>query len=336
MMKKKKAILAPREVPWLKVIGLVVFLYLLVAMLNCPILVMDDLTMTNFKDRNTPINELLDFKVINKPKIKGYLFVEVVKGLMRQELDFGWLPNDTLFSPAYLLDNRPNFQLGKRRVLRETVRVLRDNISSLRTTGVIDEDVDEAMECLANSPTSWIWPPAEFKYSGFIKSLSKYQTRLSDENDSTQFYTRSDNLIDLMCAYAKILGSINTKLLQTGEVIDMESSGDKFARSKKSKMYKHVIPWYLRDDDFYRANGIVYTIYHVMVGAKVEFYDVLVDKNCLEMYDEILRKLSLANFSPTLTMFWSRGSLNDGYTLAGFSGNAKEKIQSLIKMLDKG
>ena len=73
-------------------------------------------------------------------EVKGAYFVRTNLALIDQMAD-NWLPND-LFWPTVLLDNMPNFQIGQLEVVRYNVRVLRDNLSRMRTTDKLDVDAE--------------------------------------------------------------------------------------------------------------------------------------------------------------------------------------------------
>lgn len=65
-------------------------------------------------------------------KGKGTYFIKANQALIKKMYE-KWLPND-LFWPTVLLDNIPSFQIGELEVVRYNVRVLRDNLSRMRTT----------------------------------------------------------------------------------------------------------------------------------------------------------------------------------------------------------
>ena len=67
--------------------------------------------------------------------IKGVYFTKTNQALIKQ-MHENWIPND-IFWPTVLLDNMPNFQIGILEVVRYNVRVLRDNLSRMRTTDAV-------------------------------------------------------------------------------------------------------------------------------------------------------------------------------------------------------
>jgi len=189
---------------------------------------------------------------------------------MCQELDWGWLPND-MFWPTMFLDNRPNFQLGVLDVVRRNALCAREYLSRQRATDAIDKLLDRAFTLFSNGPKVWIWPVPEWKYAKGIEKLKIYSQNL--ENKSSTFFPRADNLIPLANYYLSIMGDANTQLMQA-----MSDGEDK-------------TPWLKVDDNFYYVKGVAWALYHSMRAVKVDFADVLRDKNCEVLVDRILADL---------------------------------------------
>ena len=310
-------------------------------LLSSPIPVLPDLTSKNFNNRLVPTAELTNMKLTAVDEnIRGTLFVQMIIDVLQQELDHGWIPNDIFPSPTVLLDNRPNFQLGAWYVLRETVRILRDNLSRMRTTDSLDQDVDKAFVLLSNDPAKWILPASETKYKKAIESLESYKMRL--KKGHAKFFPRSDNLIQLFNVWTSIMGGVNNRLLNTAQEdsVDMDSSADKTVDpTMAQKMISVDDPWYKMDDNFYYVNGIDYALYHLMLAVRRDFDLVIKDKNASPLVDEVLRKLSLSNFSPWITFFADRDSfyrVNHSLNMSAYFNDARQKLNSVTTMLDLG
>jgi len=99
-----------------------------------------------------------------------------------------WLPND-LFWPTVLLDNMPNFQLGVLEVVRYNVRVMRDNLSRMRTTDRLDPNAEAAFTNLSNDPFKWWFPSAESKWKSALTQLETYNQNLA--SGKAHFYSRA-------------------------------------------------------------------------------------------------------------------------------------------------
>ncbi|PIQ74241.1 MAG: hypothetical protein COY11_02870 [Candidatus Portnoybacteria bacterium CG_4_10_14_0_2_um_filter_44_20] len=207
---------------------------------------------------------------VTQGNVRGQAFTWVSEELMCQELDWGWLPND-MFWPTMFLDNRPNFQLGVLDVVRRNALCAREYLSRQRATDAIDKLLDRAFTLFSNGPEVWIWPVPEWKYAKGIEKLKIYSQNL--ENKSSTFFPRADNLIPLANYYLSIMGDANTQLMQA-----MSDGEDK-------------TPWLKVDDNFYYVKGVAWALYHSMRAVKVDFADVLRDKNCEVLVDRILADL---------------------------------------------
>ncbi len=277
------------------------------------------------------------FKVEEKePAERGAVFVTVLMRLMEQELnsDGGWLPNDIIVSPGWWIDNRPNFQLGVLETVRYSSRVLKENLSRSRTTDKIDEDASRAFEYFSNDAYKWWLPSAEGKFEKGIEALKSFETRLSltDSAKTAQFYPRSDNLIQLLTDYASLLGGINTRLMNAG-------GGDVFSlQQRSSSKANKELSWFKVDDEFYYGLGVGYGINHMMKAVSIDFSEVIEDKNAEVIINEIIYSLDQSFFNPLIVHNGSKGGLfaNHPNNLRVFLDNARQKMNSLISILDKG
>ncbi|MBW1787144.1 MAG: DUF2333 family protein [Deltaproteobacteria bacterium] len=100
-------------------------------------------------------------------QVKGAAFIRANQLLIEQFSD-NWMPND-MFWPTALLDNMPNFQIGQLEVVRYNARVLRDNLSRMRTTDKLDASAEAAFTALSNDPFKWWFPSAESKWKLALK-----------------------------------------------------------------------------------------------------------------------------------------------------------------------
>lgn len=267
--------------------------------------------------------------------IRGAYFIKMNQGLIRQMYE-NWLPND-LFWPTALLDNMPNFQLGELEVVRYNVRVLRDNLSRMRTTDKLDSQAESAFTSLSNDPYKYWFPSAESKWKKSYQNLDAFYQNLT--RGQANFYPRADNLIELLNQYASLMGGANTRLiLAPGDIsrtLDMEEP-EKNPQGKE--MVEVDIPWYRVDNNFYYAQGIAYALYHSFKAIKVDFDRVLTDKNSMKLVDQILDDLKRCDFEPLIVFNGDPDSMfaNHSLNLSGVFNDARQKINSLIAALDQG
>ncbi len=265
----------------------------------------------------------------------GIAFVNTTISLMGNELNSigGWLPNDTPLSPTWLLDNKQNFQLGVLEVVRYNTRVLRDGLSRQRSTDSIDADCDKAFTSFSNDPLKWIFPSAEGKYQEGIDRLENYGLHL--ESGSAYFYPRSDNLIQLLEQYASLLGGVNTRLLNASRT--RPASPDNASETSGVPRFTRV-PWLKIDDNFYFARGVGYGLYHMFKAVRIDFAQVLKDKNADIIIAEIIASLEETAFDPLVVTNGGKSGIFASHSsnLRVFLDDARQKINSLVNILAQG
>jgi len=269
-------------------------------------------------------------------QVKGAYFIQVNQVLIEQMAE-NWLPND-LFWPTVLLDNMPNFQIGQLEVVRYNVRVLRDNLSRMRTTDKLDDDAEAAFTSLSNDPFKWWFPSAESKWKLASEKLNSfYQNLLSGKS---HFYPRADNLVELLSQYVSLMGGVNTRLINAprdlNETLSME--GEKKESSGSRELVDIDIPWHQIDNNFYYAQGVAYALHESFKAIRIDFMDVLVDKNSLNLMDKILENINRSNFEPFIVFNGKPQSIfaNHSLNLSGVFNDARQKVSSLIVALKEG
>ena len=268
--------------------------------------------------------------------IKGAAFIKTNQALIEQ-MQQNWLPND-LFWPTVLLDNMPNFQIGKLEVVRYNIRVLRDNLSRMRTTDKLDPAAEKAFTSLSNDPYKWWFPSAESKWKEANRGLETFYKNLL--SGTSHFYPRADNLVELLQQYASLMGGANTRLINAPHDIDASLAVEEQGKdsSESPTMVDINIPWYHIDNNFYYAQGIAYALYESFKAIRVDFIDVLTDKNSLKLVDKILEKLERCYFEPLIVFNGDPGSIfaNHSLNLSGVFNDARQKTNSLIVSLTQG
>jgi hypothetical protein len=269
-------------------------------------------------------------------KVKGAAFIKVNQIITKQLYD-NWLPND-LFWPTVLLDNMPNFQIGELEVIRYNTRVLRDNLSRMRTTDKLDPLAEAAFTALSNDPYKWWFPSAESKWKLAYKSLETFHQNLTAK--TSNFYPRADNLVELLNQYASLMGGVNTRLINAPG--DMKSTlaveDEPKGTAKGQKMVDINIPWSHIDDNFYYAQGVAYALYESFIAIRIDFMDVLKDKNSVKLVDKILENLKRCYFEPLIVFNGKPESIfaNHSLNLSGVFNDARQKVNSLIVALKQG
>jgi hypothetical protein len=269
-------------------------------------------------------------------RIKGAYFVRTNQALIRQMYE-NWLPND-YFWPTALLDNMPNFQIGELEVVRYNVRVLRDNLTRMRTTDKLDPHAEAAFTALSNDPYKWWFPSAESRWRQSYASLETFYQNLVA--GKTGFYPRADNLVELLNQYVSLMGGVNTRLINAPrdvkESVSME--GEKKADSGPPATVEIDIPWYKVDDNFYYAQGVAHALYESFRAIEVDFADVIRDKNSIPLVKKILELLKRCDFEPLIVFNGDPDSVfaNHSLNLSGVFNDARQKMNSLNVALTQG
>ena len=251
-----------------------------------------------------------------------------------------WLPNDKLW-PSVLLDNPQNFQLGELEAMRYGVQVLRNNLTRLRTTDLIDPDVDEAYTRFSNPPTDWMFPSAEARYKAGADALRRYRVKLAA--GQAHFYPRADNLMETLSQFNSLLGGANTRLYNcVGNFttrISEETAGEGRITGTDGEP-KHLmqaeVPWSKIDDQFYFAQGVAFGYHEIMVSVLQDFAGVLLERNATSLAQSIVRDfLDYSQFEPLYVANGSFGSMwaNHPYQLLGLLSQSRERARSLNSML---
>jgi len=269
-------------------------------------------------------------------KVKGAAFIKANKMLIKQISD-NWLPND-LFWPTVLLDNMPNFQIGELEVVRYNIRVLRDNLSRMRTTDKLDPFAEGAFTALSNDPYKWWFPSAESKWEKAYDDLGEFYQGLI--NGTSHFYPRADNLVELLNQYVSLMGGVNTRLINAPKrreaVLTMEE--DIKNGVKGSQLFQLNIPWHKIDDNFYYGQGAAFALYESFKAIRIDFIEVLKDKNSVKLADKIIEDLGRCHFEPLIVFNGAPNSIfaNHSLNLSGMFNDARQKIYSLIVSLKQG
>ncbi len=272
-------------------------------------------------------------------KTPGVAYVDALLHLYDEGMR-PWLPNDRTY-PTVLLDNPQNFQLGLLEAMRYGVVVLRNNLTRLRTTDLIDPDVDAAYTRFSNPPKDWFFPSAEARYKAGAEALRRYRTRLA--NGQAHFYPRADNLMEMISQFNSLLGGANTRLYncvgnfttRTSE----EMGGDTaqpVATTPGSHLMQAEVPWSEIDDQFYYAQGVAFGYHEIMVAVLQDFAPVLAERNAAALAQSIVRDfLDYSQFEPLYVANGSFGSMwaNHPYQLLGLLSQSRERARSLNSML---
>ncbi len=201
--------------------------------------------------------------------IPGVTFVDTLINLMDYELHhraLGWRPNDIII--GRFTSNINNYQLGVLEAVRFTALRLKDSLTRLGEADSYDPDLEQAVNLLMNSATSWWFPSAEGSYGKAIDHLKKFKTKL--EKGQRNFYYRRDTLASLLATYKDLGGNVNRTLVApTG--------------------------WLQACDYFYYAKGQAHVYFELLKVCRVGFKNQLATMHGTAILDDALHELSIAD-----------------------------------------
>jgi len=200
--------------------------------------------------------------------IPGVTFVDTLINLMNYELHgraLGWRPNDIII--GRFTDNINNYQLGVLEAVRFTTLRLKDSLTRLGEADTYDPDLEQAVNLLMNSATSWWFPSAESSYGQAIEHLKKFRTKL--EKGQRNFYYRRDTLVSLLSTYRDQTGNVNRTLVMP-------------------------VGWFQADGRFYYAKGVAHVYFELLKVCRVGFKNQLATMHATDIMDEVLNELLIA------------------------------------------
>jgi len=262
----------------------------------------------------------------------------------------GYLSNDvmppaSLFGTYQMLDNMPNWEFGAIVMVRDTARVLRNDFSRSQSQSLEDPDLAEAEPRFNFDNNSWLFPPTEREYRKGISHLKRYLARLSDpKQQKTQFYTRADNLNELLAVVGKRLGGLTQRLNASVEElrVNTDLAGDTAARqsTQSSGLIVARTPWMQVDDVFYESRGYVWALLEVLRAVEVDFHGVLQKKNAVASLRQVIRLLEQTQIEPSSPMVLNGAPMgwlaNYSKTMVSYMSPANAAIIDLRNLLAQG
>lgn len=278
--------------------------------------------------------------------VTGYTTVETLKQVANTLLDKpgGYLSNDIL-PPGLWLDNMPSWEYGVLVQVRDMSRALRKDFARSQSQSTEDPDLAKAEPRFHFDHKSWALPASETEFREAIKSLDRFQVRLSDPSQThAQFFTRADNLNNWLGDVGTRLGSLSQRLsASVGRVrLNTDLSTEQADDSNPARVREERVktPWLQIDNVFYEARGQAWALSHLLRAIEVDFADVLAKKNATVSVRQIIRELEA-----TQETLWSPMVLNgDGFgvlanhslVMANYISRANAAIIDLRSLLSQG
>lgn len=268
--------------------------------------------------------------------------LEVVDGMLHKR--GGYLSNDIL-PPWVFLDNVPNWEFGVLTQVRDLARTMRNDFSRSQTQSTEDTDLARADPLFHYDSDRWWLPATEGKYKEGQEFLESYLVRLADPNQpDAQFYARADNLSEWLGLVQKRLGSLSQRLSASvgQQRLNTDLAGDSAARQSTATAHDMEIKtaWLEIDDVFYESRGSTWALIHFLRAMEVDFQDVLLKKNALISFRQIIRELESTQeslHSPIVLNGSKYGIFaNHSLVMANYISRANAAIIDLRFLLQQG
>lgn len=256
----------------------------------------------------------------------------------------GYLANDAI-PPSVLLDNIPAWEFGALEMVRDMALVMRQEFSRSQSQSAENKNLKVAQPQFNIDHTSWAIPSAEGQYQKAIDELYAYRTALTQvNNQSAQFYARSDNLRGWIQEATKRLGSYSQRLSASvgREQINIDLAGDSVAQQSTNTASSMQIKtsWWAIDNEFYEARGACWALLHFLKAIEIDFNDVLEKKNAKVSVQQIIRELEASQepiWSPMVLNGDGFGMLaNHSLVMANYISRANAALIDLNDLLSQG
>jgi hypothetical protein len=259
-----------------------------------------------------------------EPVVSGEIFATTLVEIMNHELSgtTGWRPNDfMLWSPRLWADNNANRQLGIIQAVRETTRILRDNLTKVSATE-FDPNLVTADTAFRNDAAKFWLPSAEGKFRSATMALDAYVAGLKTTPPSSKPINRRNvELIRLLSNWTDMLGDAHGMLFK-----QHEEDGS-------------PVPIWRIDDYFYRAQGFTHVLYHMTLAVIREWEGQFTDRPIVgKLLNEVAEALGAASqLKPLIVLDSAPASLFASHrrNLDGYAVEARQKIYSLREELEK-
>jgi hypothetical protein len=254
----------------------------------------------------------------DRPIRSGEVFATTLAELVDHELDspFGWRPNDLFFwGPTLWADNNANRQLGIIQAMRESTRVLRDNLTKVSATEY-DDNLIDADTKFRNDEYKFWFPSAEGRFEEGSRALGRYVDGLRVvPQTSKPINRRNVELIRLFQTWTDLLGSAHAKL------------------------YDEEVSFLSSDDHFYRSQGLAHVMAHLLRAIRREYAAELQERaTVVELLARVQMSLDRAAVLKPLVVLDGRPAgvlANHRRNLDAYIVDARQLMYSVREELEK-
>jgi len=253
-----------------------------------------------------------------KPFVPGEIFATTLAELVDHELSggTGWRPNDIfLWGPTLWADNNASRQLGIIQGVRESARVLRDNLTKVSATEY-DENLVDADTKLRNDEYKFWFPSAESRFAEGSGALRRYVDGLrTNPPTSKPINRRNVELIRLFQTWTDLLGSAHANL------------------------FAEDVSFVDTDDHFYRSQGLPHVMSYLTRAVRREYEAELKERaTVLELLEQVQVSLDkAATLKPLFVLDGGAAGLfaNHRRNLDAYVVDARQLMYSIREELEK-
>jgi hypothetical protein len=215
-----------------------------------------------------------------------------------------WVPAHPLYKLGFFgvvdfaatpwFDNKAAEQIGMLDVSRRLAIELTDSLGRVRGTSLQNEELSAAQATLRVDERAWyvnnpfnssintISPSASEAFARAIPLYRQYNRDLAACD--AIFDTRADNLRETLSRFTAALGSTVTELAQRTSSFVYNPKTDRFEDGPGNDA-----GWldFKADNYFHRARGQMYALHGILQGMRVDFHQVLVDRNVHAVWDKM-------------------------------------------------
>src|ERR1700761_9584863 len=139
------------------------------------------------------------------PKGQASKVAAVTAAMLRDGVDRGWCPSESVLTPASWRTDTCAFQLGQEKILSRTTFTLREDVATLGSLNDIDKNLDIAVKRIQAFPRMWgfSFNPVG-NYGIAADAFDRFNQRAVE--GQAGYYPRIDNLGDLLKTIIRATG----------------------------------------------------------------------------------------------------------------------------------
>lgn len=235
-------------------------------------------------------------------------------------------------------DNKAAFQKGALATLRRMSLELGDTLGRVRGTSGADADLEAARALLATDERAWIFNPfdarlpllatsASSAYRNAQGLFSAYNARVAA--CEALFDARSDNLFALLDSFSTDLGSAVDEVASRSQTRVYDVASHSFVEGGGNNL-----GWFdfRADNLFHEARGRMYAMHGLMQAARVDFAEVIAQRNLSSVWDRM--EAHIAEAAALDPLIVSNGSEDGMFAPAHLSAMAQYLLRARANMTE--